>query len=477
MKKLTCEMCGSTDLIKDGGVFVCQTCGCKYSIEEAKRMMVEGTVFVANTAQFDNLVKLARDALNSNNAAEAEKQANLALAIKSDDYEVLMIKARAIDGQTTGSGSRFDEAYNCYLNAWESLPEEEKVNYVADFCREVNNALKSEVRFWVNQVERQRPTKANAKRAIDTYFDLSFRQIELRAKFNGYEIPEDAEFSDLSNCFVMAVSNMANNAWESTVGYNYYRDSLYNLGAHWKRNGAEDVTTQFRPGDNIFDTFCTEIDNLVYIMSVATGIVCNDPPYDTYAALYSNMAFLTEQKANAVSFNGYTYSSSYSAYSYYQVNYSWKAAAKEEWFGKAREWRAKAKEMERLAAEKKEAERLKRIDAYWEIHADEKAAFDAEKNELSDKITALNDEIARIPEKAELEKLTDDINSLDAEKKALGLFKLKEKKQLQEKIDEIKSQKTAVFAKVDAQERVIQKKIDELRKRINEINKELKKDR
>jgi DNA repair exonuclease SbcCD ATPase subunit len=195
-------------------------------------------------------------------------------------------------------------------------------------------------------------------------------------------------------------------------------------------------------------------------MSVATGIVCNDPPYDTYAALYSNMAFLTEQKANAVSFNGYTYSSSYSAYSYYQVNYSWKESAKQEWFGKAREWRAKAKEMERLAEEKKEAERLKRIDAYWEIHADEKAAFDAEKKELSDKITALNDEIARIPEKAELEKLTDDINSLDAEKKALGLFKLKEKKQLQEKIDEIKSQKTAVFEKVYAQERVIQKQFD-----------------
>ena len=37
MKRLTCEMCGSTDLIKQDGAFVCQTCGCKYSIEEAKK--------------------------------------------------------------------------------------------------------------------------------------------------------------------------------------------------------------------------------------------------------------------------------------------------------------------------------------------------------------------------------------------------------------------------------------------------------
>lgn len=49
MKRLTCEMCGSTDLIKQDGVFVCQTCGCKYSIEEAKKMMVEGTVEVTGT--------------------------------------------------------------------------------------------------------------------------------------------------------------------------------------------------------------------------------------------------------------------------------------------------------------------------------------------------------------------------------------------------------------------------------------------
>lgn len=48
MKKIVCEMCGG-ELIKDSGVFVCQNCGCKYSVEEAKKMMVEveGTVNVA----------------------------------------------------------------------------------------------------------------------------------------------------------------------------------------------------------------------------------------------------------------------------------------------------------------------------------------------------------------------------------------------------------------------------------------------
>lgn len=79
MKALTCEMCGSTNLIKEGGVFVCQSCGTKYSVEEAKKMMVEGTVDVKGTVKVDtsdelkNLYEIARrakDAENSDNAAK-----------------------------------------------------------------------------------------------------------------------------------------------------------------------------------------------------------------------------------------------------------------------------------------------------------------------------------------------------------------------------------------------------------------------
>ena len=43
MKALTCEMCGSTNLVKEGGVFVCQSCGTKYSVEEAKKIVNQVT--------------------------------------------------------------------------------------------------------------------------------------------------------------------------------------------------------------------------------------------------------------------------------------------------------------------------------------------------------------------------------------------------------------------------------------------------
>lgn len=37
MKHLICEVCESDNIIKQDGLFICQSCGAKYSIEEIKR--------------------------------------------------------------------------------------------------------------------------------------------------------------------------------------------------------------------------------------------------------------------------------------------------------------------------------------------------------------------------------------------------------------------------------------------------------
>lgn len=83
MKQLTCEMCGGTDLIKQDGVFVCQNCGMKYSAEEAKKMMIEGTVDIQGTVKVDESafveksIQNARRALKKEDWEEVEKYYNL----------------------------------------------------------------------------------------------------------------------------------------------------------------------------------------------------------------------------------------------------------------------------------------------------------------------------------------------------------------------------------------------------------------
>ena len=93
MKVLKCEMCGSQDLVKDGGVFVCQSCGTKYTVEEAKKMMVEGTVDVKGTVKVDttdelkNLYEIARRAKDSNNSANAAKYYDMILVKDPSSWE------------------------------------------------------------------------------------------------------------------------------------------------------------------------------------------------------------------------------------------------------------------------------------------------------------------------------------------------------------------------------------------------------
>ena len=95
MKQLTCEMCGSTDLIKQDGVFVCQSCGIKYSVEEAKKMMVEvegtvevtGTVKVDTSDELENLYQIARRARDAENADNASRYYDMILIKDPTSWE------------------------------------------------------------------------------------------------------------------------------------------------------------------------------------------------------------------------------------------------------------------------------------------------------------------------------------------------------------------------------------------------------
>ena len=86
-------MCGSTDIVKQDGMFVCQTCGTKYSVEEAKKMMVEGVVEVTGTVKVDSsdelekLYKVARRAKNDGNKNKAEEYYNMILERDPTSWE------------------------------------------------------------------------------------------------------------------------------------------------------------------------------------------------------------------------------------------------------------------------------------------------------------------------------------------------------------------------------------------------------
>ena len=99
LRKLQCELCGSTDMMKQDGFFTCQHCGCKYSLEEARKMMIEGRIDVSGSTiqidvgeEFKNLLLLAKNQIMSKEYISAEKTAEMALTKNSsysDPYYLL----------------------------------------------------------------------------------------------------------------------------------------------------------------------------------------------------------------------------------------------------------------------------------------------------------------------------------------------------------------------------------------------------
>ena len=122
MKALTCEMCGSTDIIKQDGLFVCQSCGTKYSVEEAKKMMVEGTVSVKgvvtvdNSGLIDNYLLMAKNALDAGNKSEAENYCNKIIEINPTHSKAWLFKGNAAGWQSSLANLRYEESIKCFNN-------------------------------------------------------------------------------------------------------------------------------------------------------------------------------------------------------------------------------------------------------------------------------------------------------------------------------------------------------------------------
>ena len=137
MKQLTCEMCGSTELLKQDGVFVCQTCGTKYTVEEAKKMMIEGTVDVQGTikvdesAKIDNYLSLAEAAFEGKDEKTAIEYVDKALEIDVNNSRAWILRAKTVGWGGSLADKKIAQALTAAKKAIELAPEDEKTE-IAD---------------------------------------------------------------------------------------------------------------------------------------------------------------------------------------------------------------------------------------------------------------------------------------------------------------------------------------------------------
>ena len=113
MKAIQCELCGSRDIVKEEGFFVCQNCKTKYSAEEAKKLV--GTVKIDNSETVDNLFTLARRAFQTKSFADAEKYYSLILPERPNNVEACFFREIS-KAMAVGVADTWGDFTTSYLN-------------------------------------------------------------------------------------------------------------------------------------------------------------------------------------------------------------------------------------------------------------------------------------------------------------------------------------------------------------------------
>lgn len=505
MAALVCDLCGGKLIMGAGGIATCESCGIEHSADRMKEKVqeIKGTVRVDNSHMIENYLEMANNAYDSSNQAEAESYCNKIIEIEPTNYKAWMLKGKASGWQSTLQNSRVPEAVSAFSKAIANAPETEKDALIGEAKEEIINLSRAMISLRGDRFVKWPDDKEKAGFVSDITGILN--AVTQFIQLSGESIP----ISDLMGPVAFLVNGSVMQAYQKVI-YPEYKSDRYPY-----------------PDRDDWRKYIERIDRCTDLVNFAISLCDDDDDEDVQR--YENLVFLEQKAIDSCSYD-YKYQDwsedSYGIIAnavikdggiidkandrYYFKNYELADAAKSirrtlisNYQSKIRAIKdAKAK---REAAEKAEKERIareeaqKRFDAYWAEHAEEKVSLESEKKDLSSQISALNawsidqfyalnKEIAAIPGKAEIDNIEERIKKLTEEKSTLGIFKGKEKKALQEQIDQANAEKKSVQDRMDAAKKEIeakianvkaeiQKKVTPLQNRVSTISNELTKAR
>lgn len=131
MKAMVCDLCRSNSFSKQGEFFQCDYCRTKYTPEQARRMLVEGTVKIDRSEDTSRLLKIAWNAYEGGNTTEAYDYANRALEIDSNNGQAWFLKGASAGWRANLSslGPKLREMLQCFNAGASALPWEQAAPY------------------------------------------------------------------------------------------------------------------------------------------------------------------------------------------------------------------------------------------------------------------------------------------------------------------------------------------------------------
>lgn len=425
MKRLVCEMCGSNDMVKDEGLFVCQSCGTKYTVEEARKLLIDEdgmvNVRVDRSKEMDNRLPNAVAEYKSGHHERAITLFNEVLNIDYENVAAIIYKAAA-DGWLS------------------TLDDNRLISTAKEMCRAIGIA-KSKTQDTVAFSEAVLPALQEMAEIGDALVSLCMKEFDNVRNETG-RLMDLAEEARKKGKHYMMVGPVA------AASPCYQRADMY---ARQAREVAEAGRSRVSDNQRVTVAAMHEVASAVMDELKDAQEVCETfmSAVEQYASVLKrvessegNAASILQRKADAL------------------------------------------KSRTLMHAQQKKAAK---IEAYWEEHAQERAALLQEEAELQERIAVLDQEQQVLSEKidrikaeygglvpAEKEQVT-----LKQKRKALleqisrmSFFKIKEKRQLNAEAEQLASMIDALDRDVKQQKRAQEDKLCDLLRPLKEEQRE-----
>lgn len=503
MAALVCDLCGGKLIMGAGGIATCESCGMEHSADRMKEKVqeIKGIVQTDSSHLVANYLDMAINAIDASNNKEAESYCNKIIEVDPTNYKAWMLKGEAAAWQTRLQNSRINEGINAFAKGINYAPEEEKDEVIEKAKEQIKNLSVAIVKLQADRFAKW-PDKEETAGFISMITTILSTVVNFLSQ-TGALVP----LEEIMNPVATLINQSVVQAYKNVI-YPEYKSEKYPY-----------------PDDDDFGKFIERIGYCTVLVEKAIALCSTDDEDDI--SRYENLIFLEKQAIDSCSYDS----------RYADLDEQWKVniylrdpglhpvprenrvyyeslSLNETAVATRRQrisqYETKIKEIKaakaaKEAAEKAERDRIareeaqKRFDEYWADHTEEKAALEAEQEELNSQISVLNvslneqvatlnKEITSIPGKAEIDNIEEHIKKLTEEKSTLGLFKGKEKRAIQEQIDQANVEKNGVQNRMDAARKEIeskiasvkadfQKKILPLQNRVNTISNELTKAR
>ena len=178
MNAIMCELCGSNDVVKQGEYFVCQHCGTKYSLEDARKLI--GTVKIDNSDYVQKYLQNARRAKEKEDWEETEKYYNMVEQNDPDNIEAIFYsaygkaKASLTSSDIYKRQAIFNSLQKCISivdDHYDITKEEELAPIIKQISKDIINLCQSN--FVYTKVETSSKTTDNSDMTYQLFISLN----------------------------------------------------------------------------------------------------------------------------------------------------------------------------------------------------------------------------------------------------------------------------------------------------------------